>query len=107
MKKLLFRTLAVGIAAYLVPGVSVTGVWSAVIAAVVLGILNSFLRPILLVLTIPINILSLGLFTLVINTLMVLLAADVVPGFAVASFWAAFWFSVVMWVVNEFLERLD
>jgi putative membrane protein len=107
MKKLLFRTLAVGVAAYVVPGVGVTGIWSAVAVAIVLGILNSVLRPILLILTIPVNILTLGLFTLVINTGMVLLTAKIVTGFAVAGFWPAFLFSVVLWLVNWFLESME
>jgi putative membrane protein len=107
MKKLLFRTLAVGVAAYVVPGVEVTGLWGAVAAAVVLGILNSVLRPILLILTIPINLMTLGLFTLVINIVMILLTAKIVPGFEVAGFWAAFSFSIVLWLVNWFLEAME
>jgi putative membrane protein len=97
----------VGVAAYVVPGVELTGLWGAVVAAIVLGILNSVLRPILLILTIPINLLSLGLFTLVINTAMVLLTAKIVPGFAVTSFGTAFIFSIVLWLVNWFLETLE
>ena len=107
LTKLIIRVVAVGIAAYVVPGVVMSGVWSAVAVAIVLGILNSVLRPILLLLTIPINILTLGLFTLVINTLMVLLTAAIVPGFSVLSFWSAFLFSVVLWLVNWFLESLE
>ena len=105
--KLLLRTLAVGVAAYLVPGVFITDIWGAVVAAIVLGILNSILRPILLLLTLPVTVLTLGLFALVINTGMVLLTAELVPGFDVAGFWAAFLFSIVLAVVNWFLERID
>lgn len=94
-------------AAYLVPGAHVTGVWSAVAVAIVLGILNTVLRPILLVLTIPVNIMTVGLFTLVINTVMVLLTGKIVPGFTVTGFWPAFLFSVVLWLVNWFLEALE
>lgn len=105
LMKLLFRTLAVGIAAYLVPGVYVADIWGAVVAAIVLGILNSILRPILLVFTLPVTILTLGLFALVINTVMVLLASEIVPGFEVAGFWPALLFSIVLTAVNWFLER--
>jgi putative membrane protein len=105
--KLVIRTLAVGVAAYVVPGVEVTGLWGAVVAAIVLGILNSVLRPILLILTIPINLMTLGLFTLVINIAMILLTAKIVPGFEVAGFWAAFLFSIVLWLVNWFLEAME
>jgi putative membrane protein len=107
MMKLLFRVLAVGVAAYVVPGVNVSGIWSAIAVAIVLGILNSVLRPILLLLTIPINVMTLGLFTLVVNTAMVLLTAKIVPSFTVNGFWPALLFSVVLWLVNWFLEALE
>jgi putative membrane protein len=95
----IIATLAIIIAAYLVPGVTITFL-GALIAAVVLGALNLFIRPILLVLTLPINILTLGLFSLVINALLVLLAAHLVPGFAVAGFWTALLFAVVLAIIN-------
>lgn len=92
-------TLAIIIAAYLVPGVTVT-LTGAIIAAVVLGALNLFIRPILLVLTLPINILTLGLFSLVINALLVMLASALVPGFVVTGFWIALLFALVLSVIN-------
>jgi putative membrane protein len=92
-------TLAILIAAYIVPGVTITLV-GALIAAVVLGALNLFIRPILLVLTLPITLLTLGLFSLVINALLVLLASYLVPGFAVAGFWTALLFALVLAVIN-------
>lgn len=91
--------LAIGIAAYLVPGVVVT-VPGALIAAVVLGALNLFIRPILVILTLPITIITLGLFSFVINALLVMLASLVVPGFAVAGFWTALLFALVLSIVN-------
>ncbi len=95
----LVSALAIGIAAYIVPGVSVT-LAGALIAAVVLGALNLFIRPILLILTLPINILTLGLFSLVINALLVLLAAALVPGFAVAGFWTAVLYALALSIIN-------
>ena len=92
-------TLGVIIAAYLVPGVTVT-LWGAIIAAVVLGALNLFIRPILVILTLPITIITLGLFSLVINALLVLLAALIVPGFSVAGFWTALVFAFVLAIIN-------
>ncbi|MHB1769679.1 MAG: phage holin family protein [Minisyncoccota bacterium] len=92
-------TLAIGIAAYIVPGVTITFI-GALIAAVVLGALNLLIRPILLILTLPITILTLGLFSLVINALLVMLAAVLVPGFSVAGFWTAFLFALVLAIVN-------
>jgi len=91
--------VAIGVAAYVVPGVVVT-VPGALVAAVVLGALNLIIRPVLLILTLPITILTLGLFSLVINAALVMLASYVVPGFSVAGFWTAFLFALVLSVVN-------
>ena len=106
--KILFHWIvsagAIGIAAYLVPQVEVT-FWGAVIAAVVLGALNLFIKPVLIVLTLPITILSLGLFSIVINALLVMLVGMIVPGFVVSGFWAALLFAlaltVIHWVFNS------
>jgi putative membrane protein len=95
----LISTIAILIAAYIVPGSSVT-LEGAFIAAVVLSALNLFIRPILVVLTLPITILTLGFFSLVINALLVMLAAAIVPGFAVAGFWTALFFALVLSVIN-------
>ena len=91
--------LSILIAAYIVPGVSVT-LTSALVAAVVLGALNLFIRPILLVLTLPITILTLGLFSLVINALLVMFASYLVPGFLVTDFLTALLFALVLAVIN-------
>ena len=95
----LVSAIAIGVAAYLIPGVSVT-VFGAFIMAVVLGALNLLVRPLLFLLTLPITILTLGLFTLVINGLLVWCAAAVVPGFTVPGFWTAFFFAIVLSIVN-------
>lgn len=95
----LLAAIAIGISAYLVPGVSVT-LEGAIIAAVVLGALNLFIRPILLFISLPITILTLGLFSLVINAGLVMLASAVVPGFVIPGFWTALLFAVVLAVVN-------
>ncbi|MEK7144662.1 MAG: phage holin family protein [Patescibacteria group bacterium] len=95
----LIAAVSIGIAAYIVPNVAVTPV-SALIAAVVLGALNLFIRPIILILTLPINVLTLGLFSLVINALLVMLASYLVPGFFVAGFWPAFFFALALTIIN-------
>ena len=101
--KILFHwiiaAIAIGVASYIVPGVSVSFI-GAIIAAVVLGALNLFIRPILLLLTLPINVITLGLFSLVVNALLVMFASSLVPGFAVSGFWPAFFFAIVLAVVN-------
>lgn len=91
--------LSIWIAAYIVPDVSVTPV-SALIAAVVLGALNLFIRPIITFITLPINVLTLGLFSLVINALLVMFASYLVPGFVVIGFWAALFFAAALTVIN-------
>lgn len=99
LSRWLLTTVTILIAAYLIPGVTITLV-GAVIAAVVLGALNLFIRPILMILTLPINILTLGLFSFVINACLVLLAARLVDGFSVSDFWTALWFALVLMVIN-------
>lgn len=109
--KLLINWLVSGLAvlasAYLLPGVHVQSFLTALVIALVLGIINSILKPILLVLTLPLNILSLGLFTLVINASLVLLASALVNGFVVDGFLWALVFSLVLSLVNSFLHQLS
>lgn len=90
---------AIGVAAYLLPSVQVTLV-AALVTAVVLGLLNTVLKPILVILTLPVNILTLGLFTFVINALIIMLVSWAVPGFHVDGFLSALIFSVVLALVN-------
>lgn len=92
--------LAIVIAAYLLPGIRLTGFFAALVTALVLGLINAVIKPLLLLLTLPINIMTLGLFTLVINALLILLTAKIVPGFQVDGFWWALAFSVVLALVN-------
>jgi len=97
---LILSALAIGIAAYVVPGVSVAGPFAAIVVAVVLGLINAFIKPILLILTLPINIITLGLFSFVISALLVMLAAVVVPGFVVTGFLPALIFALVLALIS-------
>ena len=100
--KILFRWLVnagfVLLAPYLISGVVVANFYTALIAALLLGVVNAILRPILVILTLPINILTLGLFTLVINGLMVLLVASFVKGLTVDGFIPALYLSLFLWL---------
>ena len=91
----------------MIDGIRVAGVFSAVFAAAALGIFNAFFRPIALILTLPVNILSLGLFTFVINAVMLKLASAIIPGFDVHGFWASVWgaflISIISWLLNSFI----
>lgn len=103
----LINGIAVTITAYLLPGVHVQNFFVALVTAVVLGVINAILKPLLLALTLPINILTLGLFTLVINALLVIATSIFVPGFIVDNFWWALAFSLVLSLVNSFLHHLS
>ncbi len=104
--KWLLMTLSVGIAAYLIPGISVSGFFSALLVALFLGVVNTLVRPFLILITLPINILTLGLFTFVINAVLVLLASKVVHGFEVRGFWWAMLFSIVLSIVQYVLNKI-
>jgi len=99
-------TLGVLGTAYILPGVTVGGFWAAFITALVLGIVNVVIRPILLFLTLPINILTLGIFTFVVNALLILLVSAIVPGFSVANFWWALLFSIVITILVYILNKI-
>jgi len=99
--------IAILISAYLLPGVYVDGILAAFILAVILGVINTFIRPVLVVLTLPLTVFTLGLFILVINALLVMLASYIVPGFTVAGFWYAFLFGIVLAVVSYVLEMFE
>lgn len=103
---LIVSALAVLISAYILPGVKVDGFLTAVVVAVVLGALNMFIRPILVLLTLPLTILTLGLFTFVINALLVLLVSSLIPGFKVSGFLYALIFSLVLSIVSSFLYSI-
>src|SRR5580658_9608735 len=97
--RILFTALAVMLAAYVVPGIAVAGFWTAVLVAIVLGLLNVTLGNLLKLLTLPLSIVTLGFFLLVINALM-FWAASFIKGFHVAGFWAAFFGSLIVTAVS-------
>lgn len=107
--RLIISTLAVLISALLLPGVKIEGnsFFTALLVAVALAFLNSVVKPILLVFTIPITIFTLGLFVLVLNALMIILADKLIDGFHVRSFWWALGFSLILSVVQAILESFN
>lgn len=94
--------LGIGITAWILPGVHLNGVFAALVTAAILGLVNGVLRPILFIFTLPLTILTLGLFTFVLNALMVLLSAAIVEGFTVDGFWWALLFSLVLSILVYF-----
>ena len=103
----LLSTFSLLLTAYLVKGIEVSGFFSAFMAAALLGILNAFIRPVFILITLPINILTLGLFTLVINSILLMMVSGVIGGFEVHGFWSALWGSLILglfnWLLNIFI----
>ena len=108
MLRWLFLTLAILFAAYLFPGIHVSSFGAAFLSAMVLGILNAFFRPILIILTLPINILTLGMFTFVINAFLLMMTSGVIGGLIVEGFGSALLgsliISLVSWLLSSFIN---
>lgn len=102
----LLNGLAVLLAAYLIPGVEVKHYGYALLVALILGLINTFIKPVIVILTIPVTFITFGLFLLVINALMILLADWIVPGFDVHGFWWALLFSLVVALFNSLFTDL-
>ena len=104
--KWLINSLALFAADYLIKGIYITDFWSGVAAAALLGIVNAVLRPVIILLTLPINVLTLGLFTLVINAFMLKLVSWMIPEVVVKGFWSAFWGAIVISLVSWLITLL-
>ena len=104
--RLLLNAVAVFVLAHILNGVSVDSYITAIIVALVLAVLNLLVKPILVLLTLPATILTLGLFLFVINGLIILLADKFIDGFAVSSIWTAILFSVLLSILQWFLQSL-
>jgi putative membrane protein len=104
--RVLLSGLAVFVTSYLLPGVIVSNFLTAVVVGIVLGIINAFVKPVLVILTLPITLVTLGLFYFILNALLILFVAQIVPGFVVESFWWALAFGLVMSIVSWFFNSL-
>lgn len=104
--RIILNSLLILALPYLIPGIRVETFWTALLVAIFLGIVNALIRPILIILTLPVTILSLGSFILVINALLVLLVSTVVKGFNVNGFWPAFFAAIVLWLGSMFTNHL-
>ncbi len=105
----LIITAAILLASWLVPGIRVESVLTAIFAAAILGLINTFIKPVLIILTLPLNILTLGIFTFFLNAFLLKLVAYLIRGFEVKGFMAAFLgaliISIVSWLANQFIVR--
>ena len=104
--RLLLTALAILITAYLLPGVHVDNFFWALLVAAVLALMNVTVKPLLIIITIPFTVFTLGLFLLVINAVVILLAGAIVPGFDVEGFWWALGFSLVLYIINTIFNNL-
>jgi putative membrane protein len=104
--KILVTAVAAFIAAYILPGVEIIDIKTTIIVALVLALLNTFIKPILVILTIPITILTLGLFLLIINILIVKLTDSLVDGFTVNGWLSALLFSLIVSVVSYLIDAI-
>lgn len=105
--QVLISALAVMVTQYVLPGVSVDTFFTGIIIALLLGLFNATIKPILVILTLPITVLTLGLFLLVINAFVIELAASLIGGFHVAGFWSAVFFSLILSFVTSVFGGLD
>lgn len=105
--KIIMSALAAMIGSYLLPGVHVNEFTDALILAAVLALLNAVLKPLLIILTIPITIMSLGLFLLVINAIIIMVGDRIVSGFSVDSFWWALLFSIILSLITSIFDSFN
>lgn len=102
----ILNALALYIVAQILPGIRLADFGSALMASLVIGLVNTLIKPVLLILTLPITILTLGLFALILNACMLLLASSITPGFIVDGFWTAFLGSILLSIVTTVLSAL-
>ncbi|NLK09140.1 MAG: phage holin family protein [Firmicutes bacterium] len=102
----LVTTIALLITAAIIPGVHIGGIVSALLAAAAIGVVNAFVRPIFLLLTLPLNLLTLGLFTFVVNGIMLFLAAFFVPGFQVSGFFSAVFGALILSLISSVINKV-
>lgn len=91
---------------YIVPGIHFASNWSLLLTVIIFGLINALIRPLVILLTLPINILTFGFLTLIINALMFWLTSSIVKGFEVTNFWAAFWGALVYWLFTMLIDSL-
>jgi len=103
--KLLISAVLVVVLASILPGIFVSNYFTALIVALVMALLNIFIKPFLIILTLPVTFVTLGLFLFVINAIIVLIASGLIDGFSVSGFWAALLFSLVFSIIQSFLTN--
>ncbi|MDO9373846.1 MAG: phage holin family protein [Bacteroidota bacterium] len=103
--KILITTVNAFVLQYIVPGIKFRSIFTALFVAIILALLDALIKPLLVILTLPVTIITLGLFLFAINAFIVLIAEYIVPGFEVQSFWHAFLFSLLLSLFNSFVHK--
>lgn len=103
--KILITTVNAFVLQYIVPGIKFRSIFTALLVAIILAVLDALIKPLLVILTLPVTIITLGLFLFAINAFIVLIAEYIVPGFEVQSFWHAFLFSLLLSFFNSFVHK--
>ena len=99
-------TIAIIFVAWIIPGISVENIWSAMLVCIILALINTFIKPLLQIISFPITVLTLGLFALVINALLLMLAGWITPGFEVDGFWSALFGSILLSLFSMGIDRI-
>lgn len=102
-----FYAFVIMFTAWIVPGISVEGFTGALVVAIILALINIFIKPVLQVITLPINILTLGLFSLILNALLLMFAGFLTPGFSVDGFWSALFGSIIISIFGMGIAQID
>ncbi len=105
--KVILSSVAILISAYLIPGINVDTFFTAIVVAIVLSIINLFFRPLFILLTLPVTILTFGLFLIAINAFMIMLAGNLVSGFEVTGFWSALFFSFILSFLQSMFNQTE
>ena len=103
LTRIIISTISILVVSYILPGVVISSLWSAFVVAIVLALLNTFLKPILIILTFPVTVVTMGLFLLIINGFIVLIASHYINGFSVSGMFTAIIFSILVSLINALL----
>jgi len=106
LRSLFTAAVALGLS-HVLPGIHITNYWTAIILILVLSLLNAFVKPLLVLFTLPLTVFTFGIFLFVINAVIILIGSEIVKGFRVDSFWWALLFSVILSLLNSFLDKKE
>lgn len=104
--RLLITAIATFVASYIIPGVKIDSFTSLIVVSIALGVINAFIKPILVVLTFPLTVITLGIFLLLLNGILILVVGSIVPGFYVESLFSAILFSIIVSIVSSLLSNI-